>query len=86
MAWTQYGLFRTEVLKKYKFISTPPFNTHGYGFEDDWMFRDFTKDGWISLSANTPYYFHDAHFSIREMDRLKLCKMGRWAPVCRTDY
>lgn len=75
MAWTQYGLFRTEVLKKYRFISIPPFNTYGYGFEDDWLYRNFNKDGWVSYSVNTPYYFHDAHFSIREMERLNLDKM-----------
>jgi len=75
IAWTQYGLFRTEVLKKYRFISIPPFDMCGYGFEDDWLYREFSKDGWISLSVDAPYYYHDAHFSLRQMQIMNMSAM-----------
>lgn len=67
MAWTQYGLFRTKVLKKYRFVSQYPFNQPGYGFEDDWLYREFTADGWKSYHVNKPYYYHDAHFALNAL-------------------
>lgn len=75
IAWTQYGLFRTEVLKKYRFVSTPPFDMCGYGFEDDWLYKEFSKDGWTSLSVDAPYYYHDAHYSLREMQKMNASAM-----------
>lgn len=67
MAWTQYGLFRTDVLKKYRFISAPPFNEAGYGFEDDWFYREFLAGGWKSFHVDKPFYYHDAHHALKAL-------------------
>lgn len=75
MSWTQYGLFRSEVLKKYMFVDIPPFNQSGYGFEDDWLYRRMKADGWRSLHVDKPLYYHDAHYSLKTMDAKKQSNM-----------
>jgi GT2 family glycosyltransferase len=75
IAWTQYGLFRSEILKKYKFPTVPPFDNYGYGFEDDWLYHQFRADGYESLHVDKPLYYHDAHFSVRELARQGLPNM-----------
>lgn len=72
MAWTQYGLFRTEMLKELKFVELPPFNEAGYGFEDDWLFHDMDKNNYTSLSVNKPIYYHHAHSGMRELEKAGL--------------
>lgn len=69
MAWTQYGLFRADLLKKQLFIETPPFNEPGYGFEDDWLFHEMREQGYISLSVNKPLYYHQAHTGLNELKK-----------------
>ena len=69
MAWTQYGLFRGEVIRKLKFPETPPFNEAGYGFEDDWFYHDMKKHGWASLAIDKPIYYHHAHSGWRELNK-----------------
>ena len=69
MAWTQYGLFRGDMLRKLKFTEVPPYNESGYGCEDDWLFQDMKKEGYKSLSVSAPIYYHQAHGSYREFDR-----------------
>jgi len=76
VAWTQYGLFRTALLKKYKFVTIPPFNQYGYGLEDDWFYNQLKADGHESLSVDKPFYYHDAHFSIRELTKKGLSDMA----------
>jgi glycosyltransferase involved in cell wall biosynthesis len=61
MAWTQYGLFRGEALRKFRFVEKYPFNEPGYGFEDEWLYREMRSSGYASLALNKPLYFHAAH-------------------------
>jgi hypothetical protein len=72
MAWTQYGLFKSEPLKALQFVTKSPFDEPGHGFEDDWLFHDLRHCGYSSLSCDKPLYYHDAHYSLRELDRLGL--------------
>ncbi len=65
MAWTQYGLFRTSVLKKYGFITEGAFGKAGYGYEDDHLYHTMKRDGWSSLEVDKPSYYHFAHASER---------------------
>lgn len=67
MAWTQYGLFRTELLRKFPFIEEPPFNEAGYGYEDDYLFHELREAGYVSLALDKPIYYHYAHAGIREL-------------------
>lgn len=67
MAWTQYGLFRGDVLRENPFVEEPPFNEAGYGFEDDDMYHMLKANGWVSLSCDKPLYYHFAHSGIREL-------------------
>lgn len=77
IAWTQYGLFRTELLKQYKFPTLDPFNKPGYGYEDDWFYKDMCKDGWESLHIDKPLYYHDKHFSQRNLRRKNQSDMSK---------
>lgn len=72
MAWTQYGLFRGEALRKIKFVEIPPFNEAGYGFEDDWLYHDLKRSGWASLAVDKPIYYHHAHSGWRELNKAGL--------------
>lgn len=67
MAWTQYGLFRTQLLMENPFVEEPPFNEAGYGFEDDDMYHQLKAAGYACLSVNKPIYYHFAHSGIREL-------------------
>lgn len=67
MAWTQYGLFRTQALRDNPFIEEPPYNEAGYGFEDDDMYHQLKKAGWACLAVDKPIYYHFAHSGIREL-------------------
>jgi glycosyltransferase involved in cell wall biosynthesis len=72
MAWTQYGLFKAEPLLNHMFVAEPPFNEAGHGFEDDWYYHNLKEDGLVSLAVSLPLYYHAAHSSLRELDRLGL--------------
>lgn len=67
MAWTQYGLFRGDLLRKVRFVETPPFNAPGYGLEDDYLHHEMISLGYVSLSCSLPIYFHFNHSGIREL-------------------
>lgn len=72
MAWTQYGLFRGDLLRKTKFVEIPPFNQAGYGLEDDWLHHELVEQGYISLSCTQPIYYHYHHAGIRELYKTDL--------------
>jgi len=75
MAWTQYGLFRTDVLREVRFPSHPPFNSFGWGYEDDYFFYAMRAKGWKSYSVNAPNYYHDKNFGRRELKKRGLSDM-----------
>lgn len=75
MAWTQYGLFRTDVLREVKFPTEPPFNSFGWGYEDDYFFYAMRAKGWKSYSVNAPNYYHDKNFGRRELKKRGLNDM-----------
>lgn len=74
MAWTQYGLFKGDVLRKLRFPTHGAFGEPGHGFEDDWLYNDIcaSQDGYaipLILSVEEPTYYHDAHSSMRELKK-----------------
>jgi glycosyltransferase involved in cell wall biosynthesis len=69
MAWTNYGLFRGELLRKVKFIEEGAFGEPGYGLEDSDLHKEMEKLGFISLACSLPTYYHAAHGGLRELDR-----------------
>ncbi len=72
MAWTQYGLFRGDMLRKLKFPTVKEFGKAGYGYEDDWLYHDMKRLGWSSLSVDKPVYYHHAHSGWRELNKAGL--------------
>lgn len=68
MAWTQYGLFRGDFLRKTKFTEIPPFDEAGYGYEDDFLFQEMKKQNLASLAVDKPIYYHHAHATWRALD------------------
>lgn len=69
MAWTQYGLFRGDLLREYRFIDEGPFGQAGWGYEDDDYFHEMKKLGYTALSVNKPLYYHEAHSGVKELIR-----------------
>lgn len=69
MAWTQYGLFRGDILREYKFIEEGAFGEKGWGFEDDDYYHEMKRLGYTSLSVNKPLYYHEAHTGVKELIR-----------------
>lgn len=72
MAWTQYGLFRADLLKKYMFVEEGAFGEPGYGLEDDWYFHQMKELGYVSLAVDKPLYYHEAHTGIKELMKADL--------------
>lgn len=70
MIWCQYGTFRGDILRKVRFIDTPPFDSFFYGFEDDWMYHEIKELGYVSLAVDKPLYYHSAHSGIKEIQRI----------------
>lgn len=69
MAWTQYGLFRGDLLRKVKFYDEGIFGEPGYGYEDTWLWYEMMALGHKSLSCSAPIYYHFAHGSFRELGK-----------------
>lgn len=67
MSWTQYGLFRANLLHEYPFIEEGAFGEAGYGLEDDDFYHEMKKRGYVSLAVNKPIYYHEAHTGIKEL-------------------
>lgn len=67
MAWTQYGLFRGDLLRKTKFYQEGIYGEAGYGFEDDWLYHEMKLKGYRSLAVDKPAYYHFAHSGARQL-------------------
>lgn len=76
MAWTQYGLFRGDMLRKLQFHAKGCFGEWGHGYEDDWLFHDMQEAGYRSVAVNAPLYYHDGHYSLRLMKQMNLPDRG----------
>jgi hypothetical protein len=61
IAWTQYGIFKADICRKYKFPEYGVFFGPGYGFEDDWMHAKLEEDGFGAYECDLPLYYHDKH-------------------------
>jgi glycosyltransferase involved in cell wall biosynthesis len=72
MAWTQYGLFKGDLLRKVKFVTEGAFGEASYGFEDDYYHHDMKSLGYESLSISLPIYYHFAHSGWRELEKAKV--------------
>ncbi|MEA2718380.1 MAG: hypothetical protein QOJ39_244, partial [Candidatus Eremiobacteraeota bacterium] len=72
VAWTQYGLFRTDVFRDgIRFDEDPPFDGAGWGFEDnDLAFQMDLKGYWTQRFTGMTYLHRKARSSIRIMRRL----------------
>lgn len=67
MSWTQYGLFRADLLKAHPFIEEGAFGEAGYGLEDTWLYHQMKGLGYVSLAVDKPLYYHQAHSGIKEL-------------------
>lgn len=64
-AWTQYGLFKGDIIRKYKFPEYGVFYGPGWGFEDDWINAKLEEDGYVPAYCTGPKYYHkNAHASM----------------------
>lgn len=71
MVWTQYGLFRGDLLRKLMFPMYGSFAEPGHGWEDDYLYwrlydaRPSSKPNVVYTEH--PLYFHDAHSSLNQL-------------------
>lgn len=72
MAWTQYGLFRGDLLRETKFIESGVFGEAGWGAEDDYLWHEMKAKGYVSLAVDKPIYYHMAHSGLRELAKADL--------------
>jgi glycosyltransferase involved in cell wall biosynthesis len=71
IAWTQYGLFKGELVRKYPFPEHKEFGKAGYGYEDDYMNAQMEEKGYKSYHCTRPLYYHDAHKTSQIMGEKK---------------
>lgn len=74
MAWTQYGLFRGDLLRECRFYDEGIFGEPGIGYEDDWLWHDMKKRGYASYYVPNVTYYHERHGGARFLK-------GRGLPV-----
>jgi glycosyltransferase involved in cell wall biosynthesis len=72
MAWTQYGLFRGDLLREVKFIEEGVYSEAGWGGEDDYLYHEMKEKGYVSLAVDKPIYYHMAHSGLRELAKAGL--------------
>jgi len=65
IAWTQYGLFKGDLIRKYKFPEYGIWGKAGYGYEDDYLNALMEKHGYVSYHCTKPLYYHKAHTTKR---------------------
>lgn len=68
MAWTQYGLFKGDFIRKTKFYDKGVYGVAGVGFEDDWLYQDILKAGLKSYYYPNVLYYHEAHGGRRYLE------------------
>jgi GT2 family glycosyltransferase len=72
IAWTQYGLFREDVIKNCSFDESGYFGKPGYGFEDNDYYRQMKELGYSSYSITGIRYYHDQSSSKRFLAKYNL--------------
>lgn len=65
MAWTQYGLFRGDLLRECRFYAEGVFGECGIGYEDDWLWHDMKERGYASYYVPDVLYYHEKHGGAR---------------------
>lgn len=65
MAWTQYGLFRGDLLRSIQFHAEGVFGEPGVGYEDDWYFQELNARGLKSYYYPLLTYYHERHGGAR---------------------
>ncbi len=65
MAWTQYGLFRGDLLREIRFYDEGIFGESGIGYEDDWLWHDMKARGYASYYVPNVTYYHERHGGAR---------------------
>lgn len=65
MAWTQYGLFRGDLLRECRFYAEGIFGESGIGYEDDWLWHDMKERGYASYYVPNITYYHERHGGAR---------------------
>jgi glycosyltransferase involved in cell wall biosynthesis len=96
VAWTQYGLFRTEMFARgVRFDTGPPFDEPGWGFEDNDLAFQMEMQGYANHYFTGATYLHrQARSSIRIMrrhgldpqppfDRRRQYLLDKWSAVPR---
>lgn len=61
MAWTQFGLFDGELLRRVRFYAEGVFGVAGNGYEDNFLYLDILKAGLKSYYVPNVLYYHEAH-------------------------
>lgn len=68
MAWTQYGLFRGDLLRTIRFYDEGVFGEAGGGYEDDWLYHEMKERGYESYYVDGVLYYHERHGGQRWLD------------------
>lgn len=68
MAWTQYGLFRGDLLRKLRFYDQGVFGEAGIGYEDDWLWHAMKQAGYDSYYVPDVLYYHERHGGARFLE------------------
>ena len=72
MAWTQYGLFRGNLLREIGFVTEGVFGEAGIGYEDDWLYQEFLARGFKSYYLEGLIYYHERHGGARWLKKMGL--------------
>lgn len=61
IAWTQYGLFKGDMIRKHHFPEQGAFTGPGWGYEDDYLNAEMEALGYKTYYCTRPLYYHEKH-------------------------
>lgn len=80
IAWTQYGLFRSQCFRDgVRFPEQGPFGEPGYGFEDNDLFMQLVSRGWgVHHFLGMRYLHLNKCYSVRELYKSGVDAKAAW--------
>lgn len=72
IAWTQYGLFRGDLIREHHFPEQGAFHGPGWGYEDDFLNAEMEELGYFPYYCTRPVYYHEKHTGMTNLQKEKL--------------
>jgi len=73
IAWTQYGIFKGDLIRKHHFPEQGAFTGPGWGYEDDYLNAEMEALGYFTYYCTAPRYYHEKHTGQKNLKAEGVC-------------